>query len=249
MRKGTKFMNIDILSAMKGIVDTHAKHYQSDFAYDIAALKEAALKKERAERIFVWMCRKSGTWLLKEKDVFIRDSHEYSVFTYYAEQTRDSILAFVVEVVGADGDTVKGNIYALDYRKHYQHVCRAAVSAGSVTITYEHGQRTIPPTQHFGAYPDYELGAFVSYKSVPESPEQLEMVLTDEKRTRNRFKEDYEVFGCELYECPALPTDSGKYFCKTPILEQAETIVRNAKTNGKQLFIKAVCSDGKQRYL
>ena len=70
MRKGTKFMNIDILSAMKGIVDTHVKHYQSDFAYDIAALKEAALKKERAERIFVWMCRKSGTWLLKEKDVF-----------------------------------------------------------------------------------------------------------------------------------------------------------------------------------
>lgn len=39
MRKGTKFMNIDILSAMKGIVDTHVKHYQSDFAYDIAALK------------------------------------------------------------------------------------------------------------------------------------------------------------------------------------------------------------------
>ena len=39
MRKGTKFMNIDILSAMKGIVDTPVKHYQSDFAYDIAALK------------------------------------------------------------------------------------------------------------------------------------------------------------------------------------------------------------------
>lgn len=249
MRKGTKYMNTDILKAMQTIVDGHVKYYQSDFEHDIVTLKEAAVKAERTDRIFIWLCRPCGTWLLREKDVFIQGTHENSVFTYYAEQTRDSILAFVVEVVGAYGEAVKGNIYALDYRKHYQHVCRSAVSAGSVTITYEHGQRTIPPTQHFGAYPDYELGAFVSYKSVPESPEQLEMVLTDEKRTRNRFKEDYEVFGCELYECPALPTDSGKYFCKTPILEQAETIVRNAKTNGKQLFIKAVCSDGKQRYL
>ena len=168
MRKGTKYMNTDILKAMQTIVDGHVKYYQSDFEHDIVTLKEAAVKAERTDRIFIWLCRPCGTWLLREKDVFIQGTHENSVFTYYAEQTRDSILAFVVEVVGADGDTVKGNIYALDYRKHYQHVCRAAVSAGSVTITYEHGQRTIPPTQHFGAYPDYELGAFVSYKFVPE---------------------------------------------------------------------------------
>lgn len=249
MRIGTKYMNTDILKAMQTIVDGHVKYYQSDFGYDIETLKEAALKPERSDRIFVWLCRECGTWLLNEKNVFIKNSHEYSVFTYYAEQTRDSILAFVVEVVGADSDAVKGNIYALDYRKHYQHVCRAAVSAGSVTITYEHGQRTIPPTQHFGAYPDYELGAFVSYKFVPESPAQLEMVLTDEKRTRNKFKEDYEVLGYELYEYPESPTETGKYFGRTPILEQAETIVRNAKTNGKELFIKAVCSDGKKRYI
>ena len=249
MRKGTKYMNTDILKAMQTIVDGHVKYYQSDFEHDIVTLKEAAVKAERTDRIFIWLCRPCGTWLLREKDVFIQGTHENSVFTYYAEQTRDSILAFVVEVVGADGDTVKGNIYALDYRKHYQHVCRAAVSAGSVTITYEHGQRTIPPTQHFGAYPDYELGAFVSYKFVPESPEQLEMVLTDEKRTRNRFKEDYKVLGYELYEYPESPTETGKYFGRTPILEQAETAVRKAKESGKELFIMAVCSDGKKRYI
>ncbi len=249
MKNRTKFVNVDILSVMKGIADTHVRHYQSDFDIDAESLKEAALKPERADRIFVWLCRECGTWLLNEKNVFIKNSHEYSVFTYYAEQTRDSILAFVVEVVGADSDAVKGNIYALDYRKHYQHVCRAAVSAGSVTITYEHGQRTIPPTQHFGAYPDYELGAFVSYKFVPESPEQLEMVLTDEKRTRNRFKEDYEVLGYELYEYPKSATENGTYFGRTLILEQAETAVRKAKESGKELFIKAVCSDGKKRYI
>ncbi len=249
MRKGTKFMNIDILSAMKGIVDTHVKHYQSDFAYDIAALKEAALKKERAERIFVWMCRKSGTWLLKEKDVFIRDSHEYSVFTYYAEQTRDSILAFIIEVVNADGDAVKGNIYALDYRNYYARVKDVAVPAQSISITYEHGKRIISASEHFNALPDSKLGKFVSFELMPESPEQLEMLLINEKRSRERFEEEYQILGYELFEYPKSLTENGKYYAKTPLLGQAECIARSAEEAGQQLFIKAVCSDGKKRYI
>lgn len=249
MRKGTKFMNIDILKVMQTIADSYVKHYQSDFDYDVQTLREAVLNPERKQRAFVWLCRECGTWLLDERDVFIKESHGYSVFTYYAEQTRDKILAFIVEVLNLNGDTVKGNIFCLSYADYYKHVCKAAVQAGSIIITYENGQRTIPPEQHFGAYPDYELGAFVSYKFVPESPEQLEMVLLNEKRTRNKFKEDYEVLGYELYEYPESPKETGKYFCKTPILEQAETIVRKAKETGKQLFIMAVCNDGKKRYL
>lgn len=249
MRKGTKFMNIDILEAMKGIVDSHVKYYQSDFDYDVQTLRETALKPERTQRAFIWLCRECGTWLLDERDIFVKESHSYSVFTYYAEQTRDKILAYIVEVLNLNGDTVKGNIFCLSYADYYKHVCKTAVQAGSIIITYENGQRTIPPEQHFGAYPDYELGAFVSYKFVPKSPEQLEMVLLNEKRTRNKFKEDYEVLGYELYEYPKSPKETGKYFCKTPILEQAETIVRKAKETGKQLFIMAVCNDGKKRYL
>lgn len=249
MRKGTKFLNIDILKVMQTIVDSHVKHYQSDFAYDIKTLKDAALKKERAERIFVWMCRTSGTWLLAQENLFIQGTHENSVFTYYAEQTHDSILAFVVEVVGADGDAVTGNLYALDYKNYYARVKYVAVPAQSISITYEHGKRIIPASEHFTTLPDKELGKFVSFQFIPQSQEQLECVLIDEKRTRNKFKEDYEALYYKIYECPTSPTDSGKYFCKTPILEQAETIVRNAKANGKQLFIMAVCNDGKKRYL
>ncbi len=66
MKNRTKFVNIDILSIMKGIADTHVRHYQCDFDIDAESLKEAALKPERADRIFVWLCRECGTWLLKE---------------------------------------------------------------------------------------------------------------------------------------------------------------------------------------
>ncbi len=193
------------------------------------------------------MCRECGTWLLKEKDVFIQGTRENNTFCFYAEQTSDNILAFVVEVTALDGDTVIGNLYVLDYPEYYQHVKTAAVQAGNIIVAYEKGERILLPTAHFGAYPDYELGRFISYKFVPKSPEQLEMVLVNEKRTRNNFKEDYEVLVYELYEYPKSPKETGKYFCKTSILEQAETIVRKAKETGKQLFIKAVCSDGKKR--
>ena len=43
-------------------------------------------------------------------------------------------------------------------------------------------------------------------------------------------------------------TDTGKYFGKIPLREQAEAAVKNAKKNGRQLFIKAVCSDGVKRF-
>lgn len=60
---------------------------------------------------------------------------------------------------------------------------------------------------------------------------------------------NYKILYYEIYVCPQKPTDHGVYYGKTPILEQAETIVRRAKENGQILFIKAVCSDEKRRYL
>lgn len=249
MRTGAKFVNTDILKAMQIIVDGHVKHYQSDFDIDAESIKEAALKKERTERIFVWLCRECGTWLLRKKDVFIQGTRENNTFNFYAEQKYKDILCYVVEVRTLDRDVVMGNLYSLDYSEHYRHVQTAAVSAGNIIVAYEKGERILPPTAHFGAYPDYELGRFVSYKFVPESQEQLETVLLNEKRNRQQFREDYEILSYELYEYPKSPTENGKYYGKTPVLEQAECIVRNAEEAGQRLFIKAVCSDGKMRYI
>jgi hypothetical protein len=66
---------------------------------------------------------------------------------------------------------------------------------------------------------------------------------------RNAGMADYTILYYEIYVCPQNPTDSSKYYGKTPLLEQAEIVVRKAKESGTMLFIKAVCSDGKKRYL
>lgn len=60
---------------------------------------------------------------------------------------------------------------------------------------------------------------------------------------------DYKILYYEICEYPQKPTDNGKYYGKTPVLEQAETIIRKAKESGIMLFMKVVCSDGKKRYL
>lgn len=60
---------------------------------------------------------------------------------------------------------------------------------------------------------------------------------------------DYKILYYEIYEFPQCPADSGRYYGKTPVLEQAETVIRNAKENGELLFMKAVCSDGKKRFM
>lgn len=61
--------------------------------------------------------------------------------------------------------------------------------------------------------------------------------------------EEYAIIGYEIYECPHCPTENGRYYGKTSVLEQAETVVKKAKETGRELFIKAVCSDGKKRYI
>ena len=61
--------------------------------------------------------------------------------------------------------------------------------------------------------------------------------------------EGYAILGYEIYECPKCPAENGTYYGKTPVLEQAEAVVRNAKRKGRELFLKAVCSDGKKRYM
>lgn len=69
------------------------------------------------------------------------------------------------------------------------------------------------------------------------------------KEYKAHTMEDYTVLFYEIYVCPECPTDDGVYYSKTPILEQAQTIVKKGKENGLNLFLKAVCSDGKKQYI
>ena len=78
-------------------METNTRYYQSDFDIDVKNLTQAAKKREPENKRYLWMCRPAGTWCLRERNVFIRETCEYCTFCYYAEHMRDRILVFAVE--------------------------------------------------------------------------------------------------------------------------------------------------------
>lgn len=182
-----KFENVDILKSMKAIMQTHTEHFQSDFDIDVKILKEAAKSQNPEDKRYLWLCRPAGTWCLRERDTFIKDTREHNTFCFYAEQTRDKILAYAVEVTGMERGKVTGNLYELDYQKHYQHVKDASMPAGDTKLIYEYGERTQEAGQRISGNADPDLGKFLRFESQPKDPAALRGVLWDEQYHRDHF--------------------------------------------------------------
>lgn len=185
---GMKFEGVDLYAVMGSIVDSHVEHYRSDFDIDMKILREAAGKEEREERTYLWLCRTCGTWLLRERDVFIQGTREYHTFRFYAEQSPKGVIAYAVEVTGSEGDAIIGNLYTLDYAIHYKHVISAAQKAGGILFVYESGQRVKPADSHIYGHDDKDYGKFQYFEFQPESPDSLSWLLYGERHKRNMFK-------------------------------------------------------------
>ena len=123
-----KFSDIDMIPFMGRVVQKHTRHYQSDFEIDKKMLRESAGRQDKQDNVFLWLCRTAGTWLLSERNVFLKDTSENNIFNYYAEQSSGSVLAFAVKVKKAVGDAVIGDIYVLDYPAHYRHIQSVGLS-------------------------------------------------------------------------------------------------------------------------
>lgn len=183
-----KFPGVDLLDAMGSIVEAHTTFYKSDFyADDVKKLRDAASNQERDDKCFLWLCRTHGTWLLNERNVFIRNTFEYNTFTFYAANHTDDVLAFAVEVTGTDGEKVIGNLYSLDYLCHASHVFSGALMPSVLVLNYERGTRYTRGDAHITAYPDAEYGALVSYAYLPDSQEDWDCLLRLGRKNRERF--------------------------------------------------------------
>ena len=189
IKSRTKFSNVDILSFMGNIVQKHTQFYQSDFEIDREILTEAADRQEQQDKTFIWLCRTAGTWLLLERNTFLKDTREFNTFSFYAEQTSDLIHAFLVEVTGGTQDSVMGNVYVLDYPEHYNHIQMVSLKAETVILKYEHGCRTQKADDKISGYPDMEYGRLQSIQYQPHSQEELTELLWNERQERKCFKE------------------------------------------------------------
>lgn len=128
-----KFEHCDVLSVLREIMSHNTKHYQTDFAIDEEILTEAANEPNAWDRRFLWMSRPCGTHCLKEKDVFLFNSPEYSTWTAYAA-TADEIVAYAVQLNGYEDGVLKGDLYELDYASHCAKAKNSAVYIAQIKL-------------------------------------------------------------------------------------------------------------------
>ena len=74
-----------------------------------------------------------------------------------------------------------GNLYELDYQKHYEHVRNVSVAQGDTRLIYENGERIQEAGKRIIGNDDPDFGRFLSFEVQPKDPDALCRVLQDEK--------------------------------------------------------------------
>ena len=183
-----KFENVDVLAALEQIMRQHTAFYQNDFDIDKSIIHRDAASDQAVDKTLLWMSRPSGTYCFRERDVFLKDTRQHNTWRFYGEQTRDKILAYAVELTDTKDDTIRGNLYELDYQQHFRHVIDAALPMSVSRLFYEHGSRDIPAEQYFDGSPDRALGSFLRYEFQPRDPAVLQEALQQEQRGREQAR-------------------------------------------------------------
>ena len=103
-----KFENVDVITSLEAIMKQNTAFYQSDFDIDKQILQKAAVSPIPEDKRLLWFSRPSGTCCFRERDVFLKDTRQHNTWRFYGEQTRDTILAYAVELTGTEQEKIKG---------------------------------------------------------------------------------------------------------------------------------------------
>ena len=182
-----KFENMDILACLDAVMKQNTGFYQSDFEIDKEIIQKAAASPDREDRTLLWLSRPSGTHCFRERDVFLKDTAPHNTWRFYMEQTSDRILAYAIELTGKEHGKIKGNLYELDYSRHYERVKEKGLPADTVKLIYERGEQMIPAGQYFNGSPDPQFGKFERFEAIPNDPDALKWLLREEHRNREQL--------------------------------------------------------------
>lgn len=196
-----KFENVDVIASLEAIMKQNTAFYQSDFDIDKQILQKAAVSPVPEDKRLLWFSRPSGTCCFRERDVFLKDTRQHNTWRFYGEQTRDTILAYAVELTGTEQEKIKGNLYELDYLQHFREVIEKSIPADNYTLIYEHGELTKPAGQYFDGDTDPQLGKFIRFEAQPNDPEALKSLLREQQKKRTpHTQRDFQLYIAALHD-------------------------------------------------
>ena len=113
----------------------------------------------------------------------------------------EQYFAKLIEKADKERGKIKGNLYELDYARHYERVKDRELAADTVRLVYEHGTRDIPAGQYFTGNPDTVYGKFERFEAIPNDPDALQFLLQEEKRSREQLTPgDFKVHIAALHD-------------------------------------------------
>lgn len=65
-----KFEHVDIVASLDQIMKQNTGFYQTDLEYDKKVIADALASSQKEDKTFLWLSRPSGTYCLRERDVF-----------------------------------------------------------------------------------------------------------------------------------------------------------------------------------
>lgn len=132
---------IKLIPFLEKVVQRNTKSHRQDFFTDAQKLRDAIGHGQQDERVFYFMSRPSGTWCVLERDVFLRDSDGYKIWTHYADMP-DGIEAYRIAITGHQGtDIPLGRVVKLNYREQVQRVIKNALPFHDVELTFCSGEK------------------------------------------------------------------------------------------------------------
>ena len=194
-----KFENIDIIEALRQVMDIHTEHYKEDFKMDAKLLQELAASPYSEDKQLLWMSRPNGTYLLREREVYVENSPENKTWEFYHEQTNDPIIAFAVKITGVEDGVVKGNLIELDYATHVERMQKLTVTVEKVAVNFP------DQTTHYVPFKSSHrdiaalkerYGEPKSVTYLPENEGELAMILRREhfKAEHHALPGDFDVY-------------------------------------------------------
>ena len=143
------YRDVDILKSLGRIVDQHTKEFKEDFELDKKIILKMAQSPDENDHHLIWMCRPLGTHCFAERDVFLENTFENrGLYAYHSEKPNKNLL-YALHLKRNDGETVKGDIYTLDYTKEVERVSLLSCPVTQVTLYFANGKEVTVPYESF----------------------------------------------------------------------------------------------------
>ena len=188
-------MKTDILHTLQAVLLENTTSYQSDFEFDVTTLLEAAKEPKIEDRTYYWLSRPCGTWCLKERDVFLKGSAAYNIWTHY-ESEHDGFRAFRVVVEEKNDKGLFGQVIPFDYGESVQRIKMAALPIKYITGEYGDGTTFSMQYSDYDTDERFRTAAFskgVKTSQVfPESEDELKLRIAREHSLQTRRQKPHK---------------------------------------------------------